>query len=94
MRKNPGMGAYQSSFENDINMGNFVEFRHLCGRGIRAEEFPPAVAGAPFVWDYFGTKYDMKFLGGVACLVQDPRTLALRPELSWGIVDLGTSSAS
>ena len=30
----------------------------------------------------------MKFMDGVACIVQDPHTFALHPELSWGVVDV------
>lgn len=94
MQRNARMDAYRPSFENNINMSNFRVRGGRCGRGVCAEEFPPAVAGAPFAWDYRGTEYDMKFLGGVACIVQDPRTLALSPELSWGIVDVGLRARS
>ena len=92
MTKNGGMGAYtlfRLSFENDINMGNFAQYKGLCGSGIHVEKFPPAVAAAPFIWEVLKSEYNMKFMGGVACIVQDPHTLALRPELAWGIVDLG-----
>lgn len=34
----------------------------------------------------------MKFMGAVACIVQDPPTMTLHPELAWGIVDLGARS--
>ena len=92
MTKNGGMGAYtlfRLSFEHDINMGNFAQYKGLCGSGIHVEKFPPAVAAAPFIWEVLKSEYNMKFMGGVACIVQDPHTLALRPELAWGIVDLG-----
>ena len=84
MTYNPGMGAYRASFDNDINLGNFAQFNHLCGVGVDVKQFPPGVAAAPFVYkdESDGSEYDMKFMGGVACIVQDPHTLALRPELA------------
>ena len=34
-------------------------------RGRNITSFPSAIVSAPFIWDYLGTKYEMKFLTGM-----------------------------
>jgi len=47
--------------------------------------FPSGLARAPFVWKYFGQRFEMEFLGGFVGVGQDPATLTLRPEIGWAI---------
>eukprot|EP00047_Mylnosiga_fluctuans_P000424 m.192685 g.192685 ORF g.192685 m.192685 type:complete len:409 (+) comp10058_c0_seq2:86-1312(+) len=49
--------------------------------------FPPAIASAPCVWDYLGTTIPLKFQAGFFGYTQDPDTLAIRPQISWAIVE-------
>jgi hypothetical protein len=105
MRRNNMMDAYKKSYEHGVNPANYGWREYVssrdpwtgppgslnCNYGVNLELFPPGIASAPFksLDMRVGVAYNMKFLGGVAYIVQDPGTLALQPELSWGIVDLG-----
>ena len=55
--------------------------------GPTTDDFPMGLSKVPFKWHYFGTTYDMHFLGGFLGATQDPMTLALRPATGWGIAD-------
>jgi hypothetical protein len=54
-------------------------------RGPSPDDFPSGLARAPFVWKYLNHEFEMEFLGGFVGVAQDPATLALRPEIGWGI---------
>ena len=56
------------------------------------DSFPSGLSRAPFVWKYFGTKYQMEFIGGFMAVKQDPKTLALRPELGWAVVEASNAT--
>jgi len=49
-------------------------------------DFPSGLSSVPFVWNYFGNKLDMRFLGGFAGVAQDPSG-AVRPVIGWGVAD-------
>ncbi len=53
--------------------------------GPAPSRFPRLPANVPFVWNYLGTKYEMKFIGGLIGIKQDPLTLCLRPEIGWAV---------
>lgn len=55
--------------------------------GPGRDDFPSLPAKTPFVWNYFGTKYEMEFVGGLIGIAQDPDTLCLRPEIGWAVLD-------
>jgi len=55
------------------------------GGGPTTEYLPSGLAHVPFLWRYLTLEYRMEFLGGFAGVAQDPRTLALRPEIGWAV---------
>lgn len=55
--------------------------------GMTSDNFPPGLASTPFVWTYFGTNHAMHFYAGFMAVSQDPKTLALRPEIGWAVAD-------
>lgn len=55
--------------------------------GPNSGDFPSGLSSVPFVWDYYGDKLDMSFLGGFAGVAQDAISGALRPVIGWGITD-------
>jgi hypothetical protein len=55
--------------------------------GPNSGDFPSGLSSVPFVWDYYGDKFDMSFLGGFAGVAQDTASGALRPVIGWGIAD-------
>ncbi|XP_070556813.1 uncharacterized protein [Ptychodera flava] len=55
--------------------------------GLTTDAFTCGLARAPFVWDYLGDLYKMHFVGGFMAVSQDTKTLALRPELGWAVVE-------
>jgi len=48
-------------------------------------DFPSGLSSVPFVWDYYGNKLDMSFIGGFAGVAQDATSGALRPVIGWGV---------
>ncbi len=57
------------------------------GGGPKPDDFPVGLSTAPFVWNYFGTKFPMEFLGGFVGISQDPASRAVRPAIGWGIAE-------
>ena len=49
--------------------------------------FPHSLASVPFTWVLRGEQYAMKFYSGFLSIVQDTTTFALRPMISWAMVD-------
>lgn len=58
------------------------------GGGTTFEALPSGLARVPFLWKYLQQEYRMEFLGGFSGVVQDPRTLALRPEIGWAVGEM------
>lgn len=54
---------------------------------IQPDKFPTGLSSVPFVWDYYGTIYNMDFLGGFVGVSQDSTSLAVRPTLGWAVRD-------
>ena len=46
---------------------------------------PPGYTSAPMEWEYFGSKHQMRMLGGFFGVQQDPSTLALAPGIGYAI---------
>jgi hypothetical protein len=42
----------------------------------------------PFIWEYFGTVYQMQFVAGFTCFSQDRESLAIRPKIGWAVQDM------
>jgi hypothetical protein len=55
--------------------------------GMTTDRLPTGISIAPFVWEYHHTKLDMEFLSGFVGFSQDPRTLSLRPEIGWAVIE-------
>ncbi|MBC8138190.1 MAG: DUF4419 domain-containing protein, partial [Fibrella sp.] len=53
--------------------------------GITSGFLPPALSVAPFTWQYLNVKLPMEFVAGFVGVAQNPETLALRPEIGWGV---------
>ena len=56
------------------------------------KKFPSGISKAPFTWNYFGVDYKMEFNAGFVGCTQDEKTLSLRPEIGWAVIDLGQKS--
>lgn len=55
------------------------------GGGPSPEFLPSGLSRVPFLWKYLGQEYRMALLGGFVGVAQDPKTLALTPEIGWGV---------
>ncbi len=55
------------------------------GGGPKTEVFPSARSSVPFDWNYFGTKFQMEFLGGFIGVDQRDDDLCVTPRLGWGV---------
>ena len=55
--------------------------------GLTTDDFPSGVVSTPFKWQYYGEVFPMHFYGGFMMVVQDPVTLALKPEIGWAVAD-------
>lgn len=53
--------------------------------GLGDGDFPSSISRVPFVWDYFGKQLRYEFLAGHTGVVQDPRSLEVRPILGWAV---------
>ena len=53
--------------------------------GPTTDEFPGALAAAPFIWEYLYQRFEMQFLGGFVGVRQDHDTLRLTPEVGWAV---------
>ena len=54
---------------------------------LRTNMFPLGVFATPFIWKYYEERFPMHFYGGFMMVVQDPVTLALKPEIGWAVAD-------
>jgi hypothetical protein len=55
--------------------------------GLLTNQFNNGLSKADFIWNYYGTKYEMEFLAGFIGIKQDKKTLTLRPEIGWLVKD-------
>lgn len=69
LRRNPHMG---------------VKLQERNG-GIQMSDVPATMNSAPLMWNYLGQNCEMDLLAGFIGASQNPKTLALRPELGWAI---------
>lgn len=51
--------------------------------GLETNEFNNGLSKAYFIWNYFGSKYEMELLAGFIGIKQDKKTLTLKPEIGW-----------
>lgn len=89
-------GPYISGWANTLfpyveGRDKMVKNRYLNGAtkgpfsGNTSDNFHQGLSKVPFEWNYYGTIYDMEFLGGFTGVHQDTTTLALTPALGWAI---------
>ena len=55
--------------------------------GLTTSDFPSGIVGTPFQWQYYVKQFPMHFYGGFMMVVQDPVTLAVRPEIGWAVAE-------
>lgn len=55
--------------------------------GYGPTDYPIGLSVVPFIWDYYGTEYEMDFLGGFAGTVQDSASLQLKTSIGWAVRD-------
>jgi len=55
--------------------------------GLTSNHFPRAMTEAPFEWQYYGDRYDMRFAAGFVGVRQDPETMSVRPEIGWAVYE-------
>ncbi len=65
----------------EVNVKNPV----LTGGRIVHEVLPQGLSSVPFIWDYYGTRYDYQFIGGPCAFEQDPTTFEIRPVMGWAV---------
>ncbi len=53
--------------------------------GPTLEDLPSGLTRTPFHWEVTGRRYRMEMLAGFTGVRQAPETLALRPEIGWGV---------
>ncbi|XP_070576547.1 uncharacterized protein [Ptychodera flava] len=58
--------------------------------GFNADTFTSGLSKVPIVWEYLVQPFNMQFIGGFMAVSQDKRTLALRPEIGWAVVQDGS----
>lgn len=51
------------------------------------DQLTSGLSQADFLWNYHDTFYKMEFVAGFVGCQQDPKTLSLRPEISWAVID-------
>lgn len=54
--------------------------------GYRTNQFPAHVSKVPFIWDYYGTKYEMAFAAGVTSVGFEDEFLT--PKLGFAVVEV------
>lgn len=56
---------------------------------LTSGSFPPGVVSAPFLWKLLTCEkeYNMKFFAGFMAATQDPKSLAIHPEIGWAVAD-------
>uniref|UniRef100_A0A7S1S275 Uncharacterized protein n=1 Tax=Alexandrium catenella TaxID=2925 RepID=A0A7S1S275_ALECA len=102
MRRNTLLGSYAASAAARVNLANAefgggsMDARPPPGteRGVKIENFPPAMSSAPFTYkdEATGKSYKMAFFGGINALVQHADG-AIEPTIGWAVLDQGPAAA-
>lgn len=56
---------------------------------ITSEHFTSGMSKAPFIWQYYATRYKMEFCAGFVGFQEIGPKFAIRPEIGWAIRDTG-----
>lgn len=57
----------------------------FAGGTVDVSELPQALSCVPFIWDYYGERFDYQFLAGHVAIGYDEETGALRPLIGWAV---------
>lgn len=55
---------------------------------MHTSDYPSGLASAPFIWNYYGQKYNMDYLAGFVGVYQDEETLSVRPSIGWAVQEV------
>ncbi len=55
--------------------------------GIAVDRLPGSLNEVPFIWNYWGCLYEMKFVAGFIGFTQDVASLAVRPRIGWAVCE-------
>ena len=66
-------------------LSSWNKHRHF--GGMKTNNFTAGIVSTPFKWEYFDNVFPMYFYAGFMAISQDPRSLALRPEIGWAVAD-------
>jgi hypothetical protein len=58
-------------------------------QGPDVADFPPGIAKAPVVWDYYGKEIKLQFKAGFVGAMQDPESCTVTPCVGWYIAHEG-----
>lgn len=96
-RKNESGGPYISGWiikffpylndNNKMYKNPYIDKEPEQFEGLLTNQFNTGLSKADFIWNYYGTDYEMEFLAGFIGIKQDQKTLTLRPEIGWLVKD-------
>jgi len=55
---------------------------------ISANYLPSALSKVPFIWDYYGERFEYEFIAGIVGATQNRDDLTVCPKIGWAVVDL------
>ena len=83
--------SYQKTTVRNPKMGvSKMEY----GDGLTETDYPGSLSKVPFQWNYLGAIYDMELLAGITAVAQDQTTLAITPNVGWGVREVGKAKKS
>lgn len=63
-------------------------------RNLDTASYISGLSVAPFIWDYYGTNYNMEFLGGFVGTTQNETDFSVRPVIGWAVRDVTKPAAT
>ena len=87
-RNEDGLKQYRKAYKTRVTAATYKRNGWQdtgCGYGLELKNIPPGLCSAPFRYmDHLsGQSSEMAFFGGISCLVQHPKNLALEPTRYW-----------
>lgn len=55
--------------------------------GIVVDQLPGGLNEVPFIWNYFGELFHMRFVAGFIGFTQDEASFAVRPKIGWAVCE-------
>lgn len=85
----PYVTKNQILHKNQILQKNklFDRQNHFDHFGISTNMLPTSLSKVPFIWDYYGTDYEMEFIAGFTSFTQEENSFAVRPKIGWAVRD-------